>query len=244
MRTHSFPSFIRLISCLLIVACTVTAAAPLRAQDDIFGKWEEIGLLRAQGQYEKAASLLRNIIIQNSGDERVVRRAWNLLVHTIYKMGREKEAMEVAREAIAAYPDLSVDPAVLPDWMNDTYDELRSSMYGSLSVTGPEGAKLFLDGDSLGVAPLKLQYLRTGNYELTALKKGYYAKTDSIRIDPSEMMTLGMSLTRARDARWWLYRIGPVVAAGILAVIGFTSGSDGNAAGESPLPGPPDPPGN
>ncbi|MBU8920689.1 MAG: PEGA domain-containing protein [Bacteroidales bacterium] len=242
MRSASIQ--VRVISLAVAISLLAGITAPVFSQEEIFTKWEEIGLLRARGEYKQAVSSLRKILIDYPDDGRIQRRAWNLLVHTMYKMNNEEEALATARQALELYPDLSVNPAILPEWMNETYSELRSSMYGALTVTGPEGAELFLDSDSLGTAPFSIDYLRTGNYSLTAEKNGYHARIDTIRIDPSETLTFGMTLERKKDKKWWLYRVGPVVVAGIIAIIGFTSGSGDDPVVEDPLPDPPDPPAN
>lgn len=225
------------------VFCSAAGMGPVPVQDDIYGLWEEVGLLRARGDYAVAVQLLERIISDYPGDDAVQRRAWNLLVHTHFKMNDEEGAMKTAREALARYPDLSVNTAILPQSMNETYRELRSAMYGSLEITGPGGAALFLDGDSLGVAPMNLAYVRTGQYSLMAVKSGFHSMVDTIRIDPSATLTMGIAMERRRDKKWWLYRIGPVIAAGIVAAFTLGSDSGGGVPVEEPLPGPPAPPG-
>lgn len=209
---------------------------------DIFEKWDQVSILRASGQYSEAITMLEGIIEEYPGDEKIQRRAWNLLVHTKSKAGDEAGAMRTAREALEHYPDLTVDTSILPAWMNDRYNEMRNAMFGSLRITGPEGADLYLEGDTLGTAPVSISYLRTGLYSLTATKSGYHGISDTIRIDPSETLTMVLAMDRKRNKRWWLYRIGPVVLAGIAAAIVLDSGSSGEAPAEEPLAGPPAPP--
>jgi len=209
--------------------------------EEIFSLWEEVGLLRARGEYKKAEEILEQILIDYIDDEVVLKRAWNLLVHTRFKMNNEEGAMETARKALECFPALTINTAILPAWMNDRYDELRSAMYGSLEVTGPEGAALFLDEDSLGMAPVKFEFLRTGRYILTASKKGYHARADTIRIDPSETLTFGMTLDRRKDVKWWFYRVIPAAVA-VGMIIYFTLPDKTSTPVEEPLPWPPDPP--
>ncbi|MBN2071196.1 MAG: tetratricopeptide repeat protein [Candidatus Krumholzibacteriota bacterium] len=243
----SFFSRSRDLTRALSIFLTMTflfSIAPVCAQepeDRIFAIWEEIGLLRARGDYGKAEEILEQVLIDYVDDEFVLRRAWNLLVHTRFKMNDDESAMETARMALERFPDLTVNTAILPASMNDTYDELRSSMYGSLEVTGPEGAVLFLDADSLGTAPVKFEYIRTGMYLLTASKKGYHSRADTVRIDPSETLTFGMTLDRRKDTRWWLYRIVPAAAA-VALIIYLTRPDNSSTPVEQPLPWPPDPP--
>jgi tetratricopeptide (TPR) repeat protein len=209
---------------------------------DIFEKWDEVSLLRASGEYPEAIAALEGILEDYPKDEKIQRRAWNLLIHTRFKAGDEEGAMRTAREALESFPDLTVNTSILPAWMNDTYDELRSAMFGSLKVTGPEGAALYLEGDTLGIAPVSITYLRTGIYSLTAIKSGYHEISDTIRIDPSETLTMALAMDRSRNKRWWVYRVGAAVVAGTATawIIAANSGSDEPAL--EPLAGPPSPP--
>ena len=115
-------------------------------------------------------------------------------------------------------------------------------MFGSLQVTGPEGADLTLEGSSLGPAPVSIDFLRTGIYSLSAEKSGYHARTDTIRIDPSEKLTIELAMDRKRDKKWWLYRVGPLVLASVAAAIAISAGSGDETPAEEPLAGPPPPP--
>ena len=209
---------------------------------DIFEKWDEVSLLRAGGKYSEAITMLEGILENYPGDDKIQRRAWNLLVHTRFKAGDEEGAMHTARQALESYPDLTVNTSILPASMNDRYDELRSAMFGSLKVTGPEGADLYLEGDTLGTAPASITYLRTGIYSLTAVKSGYHEITDTIRIDPSETLTMALVMDRKRGKKWWLYRAGAVLVAGIAAALIIQNNTGSGDPAEEPLPGPPPPP--
>ncbi len=233
----------RPVSAILAALMLITNFSPGFSQDsdDIFEKWDEVSLLRARGEYSEAITMLEGIIEDYPGDGKIQRRAWNLLVHTKSKAGDREGATRAAREALENYPDLTVNTSILPARMNDTYDELRSAMFGSLKVTGPEDADLYLEGDTLGTAPVSIAYLRTGIYSLTAVKSGYHELSDTIRIDPSETLTMALAMDRKRDKKWWLYRAGPVVLAGIAAAFLIAASSSGDDPAE-PLPGPPAPP--
>lgn len=209
---------------------------------DIFEKWDKVGLLRARGEYPEAISMLEEILAEYPDDEGTQRRAWNLLVHTTFKAGDEEGAMRKAREAIEQYPDLTVNTSMLPAWMNDTYNELRSAMFGSLKVTGPEGANLFLEGDTLGTAPVSITYLRTGMYSLYAVKTGYHEIADTIRIDPSETLTMSLSMDKKRDRQWWLTRAGAAVLLGTATAMIISAQTGGGEPEQQPLAGPPSPP--
>jgi tetratricopeptide (TPR) repeat protein len=239
--THSF--LFRPVSGTLAVLMLILCSSSALPQDsaDIFDRWDEVGLLRARGEYAEATSMLEEIIA-GYPDDAVQRRAWNLLVHTKFKSGDEESAMRAAREALELYPDLTVNTSMLPSWMNDTYDELRNSMFGSLNVTGPEGADLYLEGDTLGTAPLSITYLRTGMYSLQAFKSGYTEVTDTIRIDPSETLTMSFAMDRNRDRSWWLHRVGAVVLFGTATAMIIAAQTGGGEPEAQPLAGPPPPP--
>jgi tetratricopeptide (TPR) repeat protein len=240
--THS-PIF-RPVSAILAALMLVSGSSAGFAQDsmDIFEKWDEVSLLRARGEYSEAIKMLEEILEDYPGEDKIQRRAWNLLVHTRFKTGDEEGATTAAREALESYPDLTVNTSILPAWMNDTYDELRNAMFGSLKVTGPEGTEIYLEGNTLGTSPVSITYLRTGIYSLTAVNSGYHEIADTIRIDPSETLTMALAMDRKRNKKWWLYRVGPVVLAGIAAAIVISAGSSSGDPVEEPLAGPPPPP--
>ena len=239
-RTTFFKPVVAVLATLMLITNFSTGFSQEAA--DIFGKWDEVSLLRARGEYSEAIEILEKIIADYPGDDAIQRRAWNLLVHTRFKAGDEEGSIRTARAALEEYPDLTVNTSNLPARMNDTYDELRNAMFGSLKITGPEGANVYLEGDTLGITPVSITYLRTGIYSLTAIKSGYHEISDTIRIDPSETLTMALTMDRKRDKKWWLYRVGAVVVVGIVAalIISNNTGSDDPAA--EPLPGPPAPP--
>ncbi|MFH1679710.1 MAG: PEGA domain-containing protein [Candidatus Eisenbacteria bacterium] len=224
---------------------SLSLPVPVFAQeetDELYAQWEEVSSLRARGEFDGAIEILGAILAAHPDDEEVARRAICHLIFTLFKKNDEDAARARAREALGRFPDLVVNTAELPPWMNDTFDGLRREMFGSLAITKPEGSLVFVDEDSVGTAPLVLEYLSAGEHGLRAEKAGYHDYSDVIRIDPNGKHSLELSMERRKDKRWWLYRVGPALVAGVLAAVALGGGSGGDAE-PGPLPGPPAPPG-
>jgi len=210
-------------------------------EEMIYEKWEQVSSLRAQGQYVDAIRLLDDIIEEYTDSEEILRRAYNFVIHTFLLMEDEQTAAEKAREALERFPDLAADPAYFPAVLNRTYNELRAEMFGTLMIAKPEGGRVFLGEDFRGEIPVQLDLVRVGSYSLTVTKSGYYDYEESIKIDPSGKHVLEVSMDRQRNKRWWLYRVGPAVVAGVILALTLGGGGEGTAEPQ-PLPEPPPPP--
>jgi hypothetical protein len=158
-------------------------------------------------------------------------------------MGDRAAARKDARRALERFPDIEADIVVFPSFVNELYGQLREEMYGSLSITDPEGCSVFLNGDHIGDTPLTLSLVRAREYHLVVSKPGFHEYTDSISINPSERHNFTISMKSQRNKRWWLYRISPVVLSLIIGGIVYAQNSgDGGEPAPEPLPGPPAPP--
>lgn len=248
-----------LASLILAMTCPPGLAADGQ-QEDVYVRFEEVSSLRSQGQYDKAVEILQNIIREYSRSDEILRHAYNNLVFTLLKKadqsGAERDksaARENAREALYRFPDLTADTAYISPQVNYLYDELRKQLFGALSVaTKPESCRVFLRPDSAetflstdfaGFSPLHIKYVRAGAYILNVSKSGYQDQSMAISIDPGGVTNTPMSLSRERNKKWWLLRAGPAaVLTGVLLAVKL-SGGEGGAA-PSPLPGPPQPPGD
>lgn len=235
------------MSAMILLTVFAISLLPFRdasAQEEaIYEQWEEISSLRARGEYDRAIEILSAIIEEYSGDDDVLKRAYNHLVFTQFKKGDEETATATARRALEKFPDLTVNTAELPPWMNETYNDLRRLMFGSLAISKPESTTVYLDDTFAGTAPFSLELLRAGEYNLLATKQGYHDYTELITIDPNGKHSLELSMERQKDTKWWLYRIGPAVLVGVLAAFALAGGSSDEAPPEpEPLPGPPAPP--
>ena len=213
--------------------------------DDTPQRFEEVIKLRADGDYNQAIARLIAITQEYSDVEQVLRLAYTYLVVTYNEAGDTENLRETAREALGMYPDISANEIIFPSWVNETFDELRVEMYGSLSITEPEECRVFLDENYVGDTPLHIQYVAVGDHKLTVTKAGYDDNTQSIEIQSGIPLVMEVTMKRKHDKRWWGYRIG----AGVVAAIGVAALAIGLTGQEEepppePLPDPPAPPAN
>jgi hypothetical protein len=75
---------------------------------------------------------------------------------------------------------------------------------GTLGITGTEGARLEVDGDSVGSRPLAFLTLPLGDHEVRLSKRGYESRTERIRLSPlrGETRAIYLHAKRKRDALW------------------------------------------
>ena len=171
----------------------------------------------------------------------MVRRALNQIVFTRLQQGTPAGAEAAAREALAAYPDLTVDTIYIPRSVNELYDRLRREMFGALTIRKPAGARIFLAGVDRGEAPLFIPYLPVGDYALEARKPKFLDYTETITIAPDGRHEYELAMARNRDRRYWITRVGGgVLASGILVLLA-ARGAESPAEPEM-LPGAPSPP--
>jgi hypothetical protein len=229
-----FIGWLFLSACLPLVVPISTATA---AEEDIDARWDTISRLRSEGDFESAVQILAGIIHDQSESDEILRHAYNQLVFTCIQMRDNAQVIETSREALDRFPDLEAQPP-LPARINETYADLRLQMFGSLRITKPEGARILLNGDYVGTAPLSIDLLKIGDYTLSLYRSGYHNYIEEIQVGPSQHLVKSVSMDRRRDRTWWAYRIGAGVAAGTLVALSVTGGSKGTSPPE-PLPGPP-----
>jgi hypothetical protein len=117
-------------------------------------------------------------------------------------------------------------------------------MFGSLTIRKPEESRIFLDGEFKGEVPLVLSYVPVGQHELVLTKSGYKDYNETVQVEPAEAVNLSLSMSRDRDKKWWLWRAGAVVVAGVLVAVGLSGGDDDAPSDPPPLSEPPEPPTN
>ncbi|UCF05138.1 MAG: PEGA domain-containing protein [bacterium] len=240
--SRRFCSFTILL-CVLFLISSYASVARGAAQEQIYQKWELVSSLRARGEFNEAIQLLNNIINQYSESDDILKRAYNHIVFTFLLMKEDASAIAQAREGLEQFADLVADPVEFPPRVNEIYNQLRSEMFGTLEITKPGDCRVFLGEEFKGETPLKLDLIRIGSYELMVTKSGYYDYKETIRIDPSGKHILEVSMDRRRNKRWWFYRIGPAVAAGIILAVTLGGAGGEGAPQPEPLPEPPAPPG-
>lgn len=239
----------RITTTLLTLMLTLPAAVPAIGQTEvpdqgapseaIYQKWEEVSSLRTQGQFDRAIAVLQEIIVDYADSEEILRRAYNDLVFTYYLNHDAEGASNQARIALEHYPDLAADAVAFPPRVNETYDQLRREMFGSVTITKPKEAQVLLDGELQGETPLHLDLLRVGQHDLKVVKAGHRDYTESIFVDPNGRHVFEISMDRDRSMGWWLARGALVVGAGVLVAAVASSGEESST---SPLGDPPPPP--
>jgi hypothetical protein len=248
-RTRS-PFWFRTVGASLLVSLLlmiISPAAPkAQAEDEkIYRAFDRVSWLRSQGQYEQAIEILKGIIAEHAKSDDILRQAYNQLVYTFLSKQDLEAATASAREALSRYPEIKADLGNIPEEVNRIYDDLRAQMYGALSVaTKPDSCRVFLSGEFKGFSPLKIPYVKVGEYALNVSRSGYKDESATIRIEPAKPTSVPVSLQRDRDKKWWLLRAGPAaIIAGVLTVFGLRGEATSATPEPAPLPGPPDPPG-
>ena len=246
----SFP--FRCTALLLACLMNLPAAIPAFGQtdqhgqatpdDSIYLKWEEVSSLRSRGEYNSAIAILQEIIDDPNSSDEALRRAYNDLVFTYYLNRDSEGARDQARIALDQFPDLTADSVAFPPHVNETYEQLRREMFGSVTITKPTEAQVVLDGEVRGETPLNLDLLPVGPHALTLVKSGHHDYSETIDVDPNGRHVYEISMERDRSAGWWVARGAVIVGVGVLAAVLATGGGeeDPEALG-SPPPPPPSP---
>jgi len=245
---------ISLFPFLILTALTAVSLTPMatsvyaeepaqeQAREDIYHQWEEVSALRSQGEFQQAIDVLHRIIAEYPEAEDILRRANNDLVFTYFLNNDPPGAQIQARVALERFPDLSADPVAFPPRVNETYDQLRREMFGSVAVTKPKEAQILLDGELQGESPLFLDLIPVGPHDLQMVKDGYHDYNERITVDPNGRHVYEVSMKRDRSTGWWLVRGAAVVGAGVLVAALADGGTTAGTPPTEPLPGPPDPP--
>jgi hypothetical protein len=231
----------------LLVSCLMPTIAPCSVEDQAYiDKFTEVAILRSNGEYDRAIELVKSIIKEYANSDNVLRYAYNQLVFTLDKKNDTDAKVAYAREALEKFPDLRIEGAEInsvPVYLNDLYDQLRSEMFGSVTVQQPEGCRMFLNGEFKGLTPATLPLVRVGEYEMVLTKSGYHDLTKRITVDPSGRHVFSESLSRERGTMWWVRRLSPALVGGAIITYGLVRDRGGNEpVADQPLPYPPNPP--
>ena len=247
-RVIRFPRLLLQVVTFLSVAAMLLPSVAIAVQEEsIVVLWDRIGKHRTDAEYDRAIELINQIIQEYTNSDEILRRAHNELVNTIQQKEEDWDASEVkekAREALARFPDLDAEETYFHPDQNRLYDQLRRQMFGLLKISEPKDCRVFLNDELKGVTPVQLDLVKICQCNLTRTKSGYYDKSQTINIGPDDKKDLSLSLDRQRNKRWWFYRVGPAVLAGVALAVGLSlSGDDSSPPEEAePLPEPPPPP--
>jgi hypothetical protein len=229
-------------SSLVLPPVAVCQTGTGAGQDEaIYDTFQEIIKLRADGDYDRAIAELRDVVRQYANSEQVLRRAYNHLVTTYVVKGDEAGAMQVARDALEMFPDLTAEEIAFPPRVNEYYDKLREEMFGSLTIKGTKDARVLLDEKHIGDTPLHRDLVRVGEHDLTVTKPGHQDHKERIRIQPG--VTLDTKVELSKPWAWWVYALG-FGAVYAVALIVVANGNEPEPVPPGELPDPPPPPTN
>lgn len=217
-------------------------AADSPAQDDaLYESWEKAISFRENKQFNEAEEIFRKLLAEYPESEDISRRAYNQLVFTFTQDGVPGSEEAVASEALAVYPDLMADTVFIPQQVNDLYDRLRREMFGSIAIRKPEECQIYLAGTLMGETPLFLPYVPVGDYLLKVTKEKHHDYEEHIVVAPDGRHNFEIAMTRRKDTKYWLTRVGGgAIVAGTIVLL--ASGSSDDPVETSPLPGAPPPP--
>jgi len=237
-RNHTIIGRSLLVIVLLVINLALLCPTSVRAEIDLESVFLPALSQRADGQYGEAALGIREIMTSHVENEAVVRRAYEHLFTTLILDHSPEAAEELAstiREALDLYPDLRPQEEYCPREIIALVQAVRLQMYGSLQITHPEGADIIVDGESQGISPLLMEFIRVGDRQLTVTKEGFKDRHETITIEPGERLSRDIELSSRNHTGW--YVAGGLVAAGLIWAL---VGSDDGAS--SPLADPPPPP--
>jgi hypothetical protein len=226
--------------CVLLLG--TVACLGQEADDRLYQQWERAIALREDKQFDAAAEVFQAIATEHPDAEEIIRLALNQIVFTRTQDGQQGSADVAARQALNVYPDLLADTIYIPQSVNDLYDRLRREMFGSVTVRKPEGARISLNGEFRGEAPLYLPYIPAGDYLLQASRSNFLDYEERITVAPDGRHEYEIAMTRRKNSTYWLTRIGG--GAIVTGALVFLATKEADVAPtESLLPGAPSPPG-
>jgi tetratricopeptide (TPR) repeat protein len=229
---------------MLLAPVSLFGQTPSEQEGDISSRFQEIIVLKAQGEYDRAIEELNRVISEFAKSDQYVRLAYSHLVATYHEKGDVDAANRVAREALEKFPDILAQDVMIPSYVNGYYETLRKEMFGRLTIQKPDDCRVFLTGTHVGNTPLHLGLVRVGEYELVLSKSGYHDYTEAIRIESDRTLEKTVSLARERGKWWWITRVGAGAVALAATAIGVavTQDEPSPTPEPEPLAGPPGPP--
>ena len=207
------------LAAFIVLVVVPPSVAAQEGENDISARFEDVMVLKSRGDYDGAIGELNAIIAEYQSNERALRLAYGYLVAAYHEAGDVEGAERGAMEALERFPDITAgDDITIPPLVDDYYDRLRREMFGSLSIVEPKHAELFLDGNRVGLTPLRRDLVRAGEHDILLVKKGYHHFVKSIVIESDRLHVETIEMKRARTKEWWIKR-GAIVALSVVALI-------------------------
>lgn len=153
-------------------------AWPRRPSDAVLAQGKKA--LEQQRFAEAIASLNQAIDLELSNLETAsfakVREARVLLAVAFFRQGEEDDARRALFEVARLWPNWELPrgkyPPVFVRELERARDRLRAGKRGKLVVKAPRGAKVYLDGEDVGAAPVKLSEIPTGVHYVKIAHEG------------------------------------------------------------------------
>lgn len=120
-----------------------------------------------------------------------------------FRDGESFATSDIGQAGFADRFSIVVRPIEQSQWVTDTAvyyvgERPREAQYATLDVqTNPNGSDVFLDGDFIGVTPLRFS-ARPGRHDLEITRDGYRTVTRSFVTRPGETIRIEASLERIR----------------------------------------------
>lgn len=148
---------------------------------------------RAQGFYNSALPLL-------SGDTARQAKAHERLAFIYAAFGETEKVYGEFLLSLKIDPSLQLDPDMVSPKVYESFVKARDEVVreGTLVVNcDPPGAEVYLDGESLGDAPVRRGRIPEGTYTLTLKKDGYETSTGSVVIKKDVTLTVDDTMVQA-----------------------------------------------
>lgn len=118
--------------------------------------------------------------------------------------GEEKQAKDAFALCARLDPQQKLEPgkieAAIEPHMQAAYEEAKKSKPGSLEIeTRPAGARVILDGESKGHAPVK-SMLATGKHLLRVERAGFFPYAELIDVSPKKPVSASITLSATPSA--------------------------------------------
>lgn len=242
---------------LLIGSFLLLAASPAAAQDDFVKKeaeqrFHEGTALMDQAKYEQARAKL----LQAYATGKVPNVTFNL-ARVELLTGRHLEATRHFREYLRTADPRKVTPQErekIDGWLKEA-----TAYIARLDISAPSGASVTVDGEGIGIAPLKEPYdVARGRHavvaqldtkRLTADVDAPAGNTTRVVLQEENPSKVSVAITNGEVGRdvvpprepdpgyWTATKIGGVVALGVSAVAGIAGGLLLNASGDKAAEG-------
>jgi hypothetical protein len=182
----------------LIIILSVFMATVCLAED---GKpYLERGLkaYTKDADFDKTIAELQKAIELGLKDQADLIQARLYLGFAYVGKGQRINAVVEFAKVIHLDPELNLDPRVYSSKIVTVFDETKQSLTDSLTVIStPGGADVYLDGKKVGVTPLKLKSIVTGDHVLKVVKEFFQPKEMDFRIDKGEDNRVQVQLDKA-----------------------------------------------